>query len=91
MKQFIQPKTQWSQVRDITLNTLTVTIINDNCVDSATTYYELGFTNDDDEYSTTVPPITGNVTLSGDDYTDWDNSNEQLMQIVAEKLKLELV
>lgn len=91
MKQFIQPITTWSQNGPVTLNTLTVTVVADNCVDSANTYYEIGYTDEDENYVTTVPPITGNVDLLEGDYENWDNSNEQLMEIVATKLNLELV
>ncbi len=98
MKQFIEPITSWSQNGIVTLNTLNVNIVHDNCTDTCTVYYEVGFTEmvtqggeTVEKYVTTVPPVTGNVTIESADYANWDNSNTQLMAMVAAKLNLTLI
>jgi len=33
----------------------------------------------------------GNITMSGEDYLNWDNSNDQAYSYIAEKLNLTII
>lgn len=73
----------WLQVRGI----------GDNYKESCQNYYELCEVVTEGESETEItryiPLQDGNCTVDGEDYEDWDNSNEQIVEIVLNKIGLE--
>lgn len=90
----IEPVTAWKNGEQLEANLLNAYIINDNLATSCSFYYSLNTSGDGTE---TMPLVLGqvvadgNLTMSGDDYIAWDNSNEQAYEYIAEKLNLTLI
>jgi hypothetical protein len=55
----------------------------DNLIDGATFYYSLK-----DENKSQI--IDGNVTIDGEDYIQWNGSNDSVYNVVCEKLNIKL-
>ena len=90
----IQPITAWKNGEQLEANLLNAYIINDNLATSCSFYYSLNTSGDGTE---TMPLVLGqvvaegNLTMSGQDYIAWDNSNEAAYAYIAEKLNLTLI
>ena len=90
----IEPITAWKNGEQLEANFLNAYIINDNLESSCSFYYSL---NTGGEGTESIPLVIGqavaegNVTMSGDNYLAWDNSNEQAFSYIAEKLNLTLI
>jgi hypothetical protein len=90
----IEPVTAWKNGEQLEANLLNAYIINDNLATSCSFYYSL---NTSGEGTEAMPLVLGqvvaegNLTMSGQDYIDWDNSNEQAYEYIAEKLNLTLI
>jgi hypothetical protein len=90
----IEPVTAWKNGEQLEANLLNAYIINDNLATSCSFYYSL---NTSGEGTEAMPLIMGqvvaegNLTMSGDDYIAWDNSNEAAYAYIAEKLNLTLI
>lgn len=94
---------QWVDGVTKTLNWINIYGTGDNYIDTCTSRYELCETvikeveNMVDGEMVTVeivshiPMINGTVTIDGEDYANWDNSNEQIVEIILNKLGLELI
>ena len=90
----IQPVTIWKNGESQEANLLNAYIINDNLATSCTFYYQLCSSGEGTEALPLVIGQTlaeGNVTMSGEDYLNWDNSNEQAYSYIAEKLNLTII
>lgn len=93
MKQ-IEAVTIWKNGESQEANLLNAIIINDNLESSCSFYYSL---NASGEGTEAMPLVIGqclaegNVTMSGEDYLAWDNSNEAAYVYIAEKLNLTLI
>jgi len=90
----IQPVTIWKNGESQEANLLNAYIINDNLESSCSFYYQLLSSGEGTEAYPLVIGQTlaeGNVQMSGDDYLDWDNSNETAYVYIAEKLNLTLI
>lgn len=93
MKQ-IEPITAWKNGEQLEANFLNAYIINDNLESSCSFYYSL---NTGGEGTEAMPLVIGqavaegNITMNGQDYIDWDNSNEAAYIYIAEKLNLTLI
>lgn len=93
MKQ-IEPITAWKNGEQLEANFLNAYIINDNLESSCSFYYSL---NTGGEGTEAMPLVIGqavaegNITMSGQDYIDWDNSNEAAYVYIADKLNLTLI
>ena len=90
----IQPITAWKNGEQLEANLLNAYIINDNLESSCSFYYSLNTSGDGTEAMPLVlgqVVAEGNLTMSGEDYIAWDNSNEQAYQYIAEKLNLTLI
>jgi len=90
----IEPVTAWKNGEQLEANLLNAYIINDNLATSCSFYYSLNTSGDGTEAMPLVlgqVVAEGNLTMSGDDYIAWDNSNEQAYQYIAEKLNLTLI
>jgi len=90
----IEPVQAWKNGEQLEANLLNAYIINDNLATSCYFYYSLNTSGDGTE---AIPLVLGqvvaegNLTMSGEDYIAWDNSNEQAYQYIAEKLNLTLI
>jgi protein involved in sex pheromone biosynthesis len=86
----IQDVSLWVNGQSINVDTLVVVLTNDNLSDTATFTYMIG-----NETGNPIIPFqafaNGVVNVDGQDYNDWDNSNEQAYEIVAEKLNLTII
>ena len=90
----IQPITIWKNGESQEANLLNAYIINDNLATSCSFYYSLNSSGEGTEAMPLVIGQTlaeGNVTMDGDTYLDWDNSNEAAYVYIAEKLNLTLI
>ena len=90
----IQPITIWKNGESQEANLLNAYIINDNLQSSCSFYYSLCSSGEGTEAMPLVVGQTlaeGNVTMYGEDYLDWDNSNEAAYVYIAEKLNLTLI
>jgi hypothetical protein len=94
MKQ-IEPIQIWVNGQNKTASILDARIINDDLATSCTFYWELK--------EASIPPTEdtpeqagatlaqGNVSMTGEDYENWDNSNEEAYAYIAEKINVTLV
>ena len=84
----IQPVSIWNNGQSKQASELDARIIYDDLATSATFYYEL---------KEVVDGVSGsalsvaNVSMDGQDYIDWDNSNEDAYVYIAGKLNLTIV
>ena len=93
MKQ-IEPIGIWKNGESFEANLLNAYIINDNLQSSCTFYYQLCSSGEGTEALPLVIGQTladGNITMSGEDYLNWDNSNDQAYSYIAEKLNLTII
>ena len=90
----IQPITIWKNGESQEANLLNAIIINDNLESSCSFYYSLCASGEGTEATPLIIGQTlaeGNITMSGEDYLAWDNSNEAAYVYIAEKLNLTLI
>ena len=90
----IKPVTIWKNGESQEANLLNAYIINDNLATSCSFYYSLNASGEGTEAMPLVIGQTladGNIQMSGQDYLDWDNSNEAAYVYIAEKLNLTLI
>jgi hypothetical protein len=93
MKQ-IEPITIWKNGESQEANLLNAYIINDNLESSCSFYYQLCSSGEGTEALPLVIGQTladGNVTMSGEDYINWDDSNDAAYAYIAEKLNLTII
>lgn len=93
MKQ-IQSVTIWKNGESQEANLLNAVIINDNLATSCSFYYQLCSSGEGTEAMPLVIGQTlaeGNVTMQGDDYLQWDGSNDSAFSYIATKLNLTLI
>jgi hypothetical protein len=89
MKQ-IEPIGIWKNGESFEANLLNAYIINDNLKSSCTFYYQLcSIGTQPDSIGQTL--ADGNITMDGQSYIDWDNSNDQAYAYIAEKLNLTII
>jgi hypothetical protein len=90
----IEPITIWKNGESQKANLLNAYIINDNLQSSCSFFYQLCSSGEGTEAMPLVVGQTlaeGNVTMYGQDYLAWDNSNEAAYVYIAEKLNLILI
>jgi hypothetical protein len=91
----IQPITLWVNGQSVQANNISMYIINDNLLSSATFYYQLlNVTTDQDGNTTSSQLAQGNLTISGTDYDNWGDSgniNDEAYVWAASQLNLTLV
>lgn len=91
MKQ-IQPIQVWKNGEEKQANTFNLILINDDLATSATFYYQLIASSTDEEGNVSTEQLAdGNCSMSGEDYTNWDDSNDGAYNYVAGKLNLTIV
>ncbi len=79
----IQPVSIWNNGESKQANELDARIIYDDLATSATFYYELK--------DSSLTLSVGNISMDGQDYEDWDNSNSEAYVYIASKLNLTIV
>ena len=90
----IQAITIWKNGESQEANLLNAYIINDNLQSSCSFYYSLNSSGEGTEAMPLVIWQTladGNITMNGDDYLAWDNSNEAAFSYIAKQLNLTLI
>lgn len=93
MKQ-IEPISIWKNGESQEANILNAYIINDNLATSCTFYYQLCYSGEPTEEAPLVigqSLAEGNITMSGEDYLNWDDSNNAAYLYIAEKLNLTII
>lgn len=96
----IEPVQIWSNGQSKQASILDARIINDDLKSSCTFYYELKEadvvtpSSEEGGQDTVVPGVVlanGNVSLSGEDYDNWDGKNDYAYQFIADHLNLTLL
>jgi hypothetical protein len=93
MKQ-IEPIQIWKDGEQFEAIYLNATIVNDNLQSACSFYYSLNAGGQGTEAMPLVigqAVAEGNITMNGEDYLAWDNSNEAAYVYIAEKLNLTLI
>ena len=90
MKQ-IQPIQVWKNGEEKQANTFNLTLINDDLATSATFYSQLLASTEVDGNVSTEQLADGNVGMSGEDYQNWDDSNDGAYNYCAGKLNLVII
>jgi hypothetical protein len=94
MKQ-IEPIQIWHNGQLKQAEVLSARIINDDLATSSTFYWtlrEADIPGEENQPSTPGQQLAeGNVTVSGQDYLDWDGSNDTAYEFVAEQINVEIV
>ena len=90
----IEPVQVWKNGEQLEASLLNAIIVNDNLESACTFYYQL-LTGGD---GTEAMPIAvgqsvaeGNISLTGENYLDWNGSNDFAYSYIAEKLNLTLI
>lgn len=91
----ISPIQIWVNGQNKTASVLDARIINDDLATSCTFYYELraASTPATEETPEQLGNVlaTGNVSMSGDDYQNWDDSNDSAYAYIAEKINVTIL
>ena len=93
MKQ-IQPVQIWKNGVSKQASVLSAILINDDLQSSATFYYQLKEADSQDAEGNVISGSSladGNVSMSGQDYIDWDNSNDGAYAYIASQLNLVII
>jgi hypothetical protein len=85
MKQ-ISPVSIWKNGQSLTASILDAIIINDNLSSSCTFYWML---KEEGEAGQTL--ADGNATMSGEDYDNWDGSNDYAFEYIAEQINVTII
>ena len=87
----ITPVSIWNGGQTKTANNLEMAIVHDNLESSATFYWQLlDVTTDEDGNTSNASLAQGNLTIAGQDYQDWDDSNDAAYTWAASQLNLQL-
>ena len=88
----IQQVQVWKNGEEKQANMFNLTLINDDLATSATFYYQLLSSSQDEEGNVSSEMLVdGNVGMNGTDYSDWDDSNDGAYSFCAGKLNLTIV
>ena len=90
----IEPVTIWKNGESQEANLLNAYIINDNLQSSCSFYYSLCSSGEGTEALPLVIGQTlaeGNIVMNGENYLDWNGSNDFAYSYIAEKLNLTLI
>jgi hypothetical protein len=93
MKQ-IKPIIIWNNGKEKTASIIIAKIIDDNLQSACNFYYELCEGGQGTEITPLIQGlclVNGNVPMTGENYLNWDNSNEAAYVYIAEKLNLTLI
>lgn len=88
----IQPVGIWNNGEVKTASVLNARIINDDLKSSCTFYWELMSPDSSGQpYTGGVQLSNGNSSMSGEDYQNWDGSNDSAYEYIAEKINVVIV
>lgn len=89
----IQPVSVWFNGEEKSANILNASIIADDMATSATFYYQLMESSQDEEGNNVIGQglASGNVSMNSEEYDAWDNSNDAAYQFIADKLNLVII
>jgi hypothetical protein len=91
----IQPVLVWNNGQEIEATVLSAVIISDDLATNAQFYYQLLSAPIVDVDGLTVNNgqslVGGNVSMGGEDYISWDDSNSAAYQFVADQLNLTII
>jgi hypothetical protein len=90
----IETVTIWKNGQSQEANLINASIVSDNLENFCSFYYTLTAGGEGTEAMPLVIGQTladGNIKMTGEDYLDWDNSNEAAYVYIAEKLNLTLI
>jgi hypothetical protein len=82
----IQPIQIWKNGQSLTASILDAIIINDNLSTSCTFYWML---KEDGEAGQVL--ADGNATMTGEDYDNWDGSNDYAFDYIAEQINVTIL
>lgn len=88
MKQ-IEPIQIWKNGQSLTASVLDAIIINDNLSTSCTLYWMLKEEDQEEQAGQTL--ADGNVTISGEDYDNWDGSNDYAFNYIALQINVVII
>lgn len=85
----IEPVSVWYNGADTSATILSASVQNDNLQNSATLQYQLmtEVTMPGSEYSYPMPVVTNFLTITGQEYLDWD-TNDYIYNWIATQLNL---
>jgi hypothetical protein len=78
----------WKNGEEKQANMFNLVLINDDLATNANFYYQLLASSEVEGNVSTEQLADGNVSMSGEDYLDWDGSNDAAYEYVAGKLNL---
>ena len=87
----IQSVQVWKNGQEKSANKFSLILINDDLATNANFYYQLISSVVDGENESSEMVADGNCSMSGEDYQDWDDSNDGAYTYVAGKLNLTIV
>ena len=88
----IQPVQVWKNGEEKQANAFNLILINDDLATNANFYYQLLASSTDAEGNVSSEQLAdGNVSMSGEDYQNWDDSNDGAYNYVAGKLNLVII
>lgn len=87
----IQQVQVWKNGEEKLANTFNLILINDDLKSRATFYYQLLASSEEEGNVSSEMLADGNVGMSGQDYDDWDNSNDGAYNYCAGKLNLVII
>jgi hypothetical protein len=91
MKQ-IQQVQVWKNGEEKQANAFNLILINDDLATSANFYYQLLASSTNEEGNVSSEMLAdGNCGMSGEDYQNWDDSNDGAYNYVAGKLNLVII
>ena len=88
----IQSVQVWKNGQEKSANKFSLILINDDLATNANFYYQLIASIVDGEGNESSEMVAdGNVGMSGQDYQDWDNSNDGAYAFIASQLNLTIL
>ena len=85
----ISPITIWKNGFTKTASVLDARIINDDLSTSCMFYYELKEASTEEQAGQVL--ANGNVTLSGEDYDNWDGNNDLAYEYIANQINVQIL
>ena len=85
----IQPIQIWKNGQSLTASVLDAIIINDNLSSSCTFYWMLKEADQEEQAGQVL--ADGNATMSGEDYDNWDGSNDYAFDYIASQINVTIL
>jgi hypothetical protein len=85
----ISPVSIWKNGQNKTASILDAIIINDNLSSSCTFYWMLKEADQEEQAGQVL--ADGNATMTGEDYDNWDGSNDYAFDYIAEQINVTII